>query len=93
MSQIAILSIDEIKRLLFVAATYQNGVMAATISIGLFAGLRPCEIDQLKPEQIMPDGIRVTGGKLRRQLNRTVPIPAVLGHGLRNSHLLEFQKG
>lgn len=57
--------------------------MAATVAIGLFAGLRPSEVEQLKPEQIMPDGIRVTGGKLRRQLNRTVPIPPVLGAWLK----------
>ena len=78
MSQIAILSLDETKRLLFAAATYQNGAMAATVAIGLFAGLRPSEIQHLKPEQIMQEGIRVIGGKLRRQINRTAPIPPVL---------------
>jgi integrase len=78
MSQIAILSIDEAKRLLVAAATYQDGVMAATVAIGLFAGLRPSEIIDLKTQDILKEGIRVTGGKLRRQLNRTVPIPSVL---------------
>jgi integrase len=78
MSQIAILSLEEAKRLLIAAMTYQDGVMAATVAIGLFAGLRPSEIIDLKTQDILKDGLRVTGGKLRRQLNRTVPIPSVL---------------
>ena len=83
MSQIAIFSLDEIKRLLAAAATYQDGALAATVAIGLFAGLRPSEIEELKPEQIMAEGIRVEGGKLRRQLKRTVPVPPVLSVWLR----------
>ena len=78
LSQIAILSIDEVKRLLLASETYQDGVMAATVAIGLFAGLRPSEIIDLKSIDILKEGVRVTGGKLRRQLNRTVPIPPVL---------------
>lgn len=83
MSQIAILSLDEIQRLLAAAVAYQDGVMVATVAIGLFAGLRPSELEHLKPDQIMAEGIRVTGGKLRRQLKRTVPIPPVLAAWLK----------
>jgi integrase len=93
MSQITILSLDEVRRLLFAAATYQKGVMAATIAIGIFAGLRPSEIEHLKPEQILQDGIRVTGGKLRRNLNRTAPIPPVLGAWLSKFPFTGIPKG
>jgi integrase len=93
MSQIAILSIDEAKRLLVAAVTYQDGVMAATVAIGLFAGLRPSEITDLKTEDILKDGLRVTGGKLRRQLNRTVPIPSVLDAWLKKFPFTGIPKG
>jgi integrase len=78
MSQIAMLSLDECKRLLYAAMIYRDGVTAATVAIGLFAGLRPSEIEDLRPEDIVKDRIRVSGGKLRRQLKRSVPIPPVL---------------
>lgn len=78
MTQIVALSFDEIRRLLYAAMRHQEGVAAATVAIGLFAGLRPSEIADLKSEDIGEKVIRVTGGKLRRKLKRTVPIPPVL---------------
>jgi len=82
-SQISILSLSEVKRLLYAAVAYQDGATAPAIAIGLFAGLRPSEIEDLKPEDIGETHIRVTGGKLRRQLNRSVPIPPVLASWLK----------
>jgi integrase len=82
MSQIAVLSFDEAKRLLYAAMSYRDGATAAAVAIGLFAGLRPSEIKDLKSEDIGDNGIRVSGGKLRRQLKRTVPIPPVLASWL-----------
>ena len=83
MSQISALSLDESKRLLYAAMKLQDGSTAATVAIGMFAGLRPSEIRDLKPEDILNDRIRVAGGKLRRKLKRTVPIPPVLDAWLR----------
>ncbi len=78
MSQISTLSLEETQRLLYAAVSIQDGAAAASVAIGLFAGLRPSEIKDLKPEDIGSDKIRVSGGKLRRKLKRTVPIPPVL---------------
>ena len=83
MTQIAILAPDEIKRLLYAAMCLQDGVAASAVAIGLFAGLRPSEIKDLKPEDIGETAIRVSGGKLRRKLKRTVPIPPVLADWLK----------
>lgn len=78
MSQIATLSLEETKRLLYASITYRDGAAASAIAIGMFAGLRPSEIRDLKPEDILKEKIRVSGGKLRRTLKRSVPIPPVL---------------
>lgn len=78
MTQIAALSLEEAKRLLYAAVCIQNGAAVAAVAIGLFAGLRPSEISDLKKEDVGKDKIRVSGGKLRRKLKRTVPIPPVL---------------
>jgi integrase len=43
MSQIATLSITEVKRLLFAAVRLQDGSAAAAVAIGILAGLRPSE--------------------------------------------------
>lgn len=83
MSQIAALSLDECKRLLYAAILMEDKAMTACVAIGLFAGLRPSEIRDLKKEDILKDKIRVSGGKLRRQLKRSVPIPAVLAEWLK----------
>ena len=83
MTQIAALSLEEIKRLLYVAMLMQEGAAVAAVAIGLFAGLRPSEIRDLKPQDILSDKIRVTGGKLRRQLKRSVPISPVLASWLK----------
>lgn len=78
MSQIAALTLEEANRLLVAASQFKNGEAAAVVAIGLFSGLRPSEIRDLKAEDILKEKIRVTGGKLRRQLKRSVPIHPVL---------------
>ena len=78
MSQIAALSLDECKRLLYAAILMADKATAACVAIGLFAGLRPSEIRDLKAADILKDKIRVSGGKLRRKIKRSVPIPPVL---------------
>ncbi|BCU76869.1 hypothetical protein [Luteolibacter sp. LG18] len=78
MSQIAALSLNECKRLLYAAVTYQGGKAAACVAIGLFAGLRPSELQDLEKESIQKERIRVVGGKLRRKIKRSAPIPPVL---------------
>jgi integrase len=83
MSLIAALSLEECKRLLYASMLQQDGSAAATVAIGLFAGLRPSEIRDLKAEDILKEKIRVSGGKLRRQLKRSVPIPPVLAAWLK----------
>ncbi|MBN8460917.1 MAG: hypothetical protein J0M04_24060, partial [Verrucomicrobia bacterium] len=81
-SQIAVLSLDEVKRLLRASVDYQGGIMASPVAIGLFAGLRPSEIADLKESDIRKDKILVSGGKMRRQLKRSVPISPNLAHWL-----------
>jgi integrase len=83
MSQIAALSLDECKRLLYAAILMEDKATAACVAVGLFAGLRPSEINDLKAEDILKDKIRVSGGKLRRKLNRSTPIPPVLAEWLK----------
>jgi len=93
MSQIAALSLKETKRLLQAAMLLQDGAAAASVAIGLFAGLRPSEIRDLKPEEILKDKIRVTGGKMRRKLKRSVPIPPVLNEWLEEFPFTGLPKG
>ncbi len=93
MSQIAALSLEESKRLLYAAMQLQDGAAAAAVAIGLFAGLRPSEIRDLKKEDILKDKIRVTGGKLRRQLKRSTPIPPVLAAWLKRYPFTGLPKG
>lgn len=82
-SPIAILAIDEIKRLLKAAVEYRDGEMAPLVAIALFAGLRPSEIEELKPGDLNRGRIRVTGGKMaRRNVKRMVPIPPILARWL-----------
>jgi integrase len=83
MSQIAALSLEESKRLLYATIKLQDSAATACVAIGLFAGLRPSEIQDLKPEDIMKDKIRVSGGKLRRKLKRSTTIPPVLAAWLK----------
>ena len=78
MTQIAMLSLTECKRLLYAAMTYHDGVAAAPVAIALFAGLRPSELADLKAEDIGDTVIRVSGGKMRRKLKRSAPLPPVL---------------
>lgn len=79
MSHVTILSLEEVKRLLKTATIYHGGVMVSVVVIALFAGLRPSEIEDLKPSDIRDGKIMVSGGKLRRMLKRTVPISDALG--------------
>ena len=83
MSQIAALSLDECKRLLYAAILMEDKATVACVAIGLFAGLRPSEINDLKTVDILKDKIRVSGGKLRRTLNRSTPLPPVLAAWLK----------
>lgn len=93
MSKITALSLEESKRLLYAAMQLQDGAAAAYVAIGLFAGLRPSEIRDLKAEDIMKDKIRVSGGKLRRQLKRSAPIPLVLAAWLKEYPFKGLPKG
>jgi integrase len=77
-TSIAILSLDEVKRLLKAATLLHDGACASSTAILIFAGLRPSELQDLKPEDVKDDRIRVTGGKLRRKLKRSAPIAPVL---------------
>ena len=78
MSKIAALSLEESKRLLHASMEWNKGVTAPAVAIGLFAGLRPSELRDLKAEDILDGRIRVTGGKMRRKIKRVVPIVPVL---------------
>jgi integrase len=93
MSQIAALSLEESKRLLYAATQLQEGAAAAVVAIGMFAGLRPSEIRDLTPEDILKDRIRVSGGKMRRKHNRTAPIPPVLAAWLEKYPFEGLPKG
>ncbi|MGB0257297.1 MAG: tyrosine-type recombinase/integrase [Coraliomargarita sp.] len=81
-TDISILAPDEVKRLLKASTILHDGVMASSIAILLFAGLRPSELRDLKPEDVKEGRIRVKGGKLRRKLKRSVDIPPVLSKWL-----------
>ena len=93
MSRIATLSMDESIRLLYAATQLYDGATASCIAIGIFAGLRPSEINDLKPEDVLKNKIRVSGGKMRRKLKRTVPIPPVLAAWLRKYPFQGSPKG
>ncbi len=77
-SQVSILSLGEVKRLLRAAMLYHEGAMAAYVAIGLFAGLRPSEIQDLESQDIKDGYIVVKGGKMRRKMKRRVPLPDIL---------------
>jgi len=79
-TKIAILSLDEVKRLLKATLTLKDAAAAAPVSLLLFAGLRPSELSDLKPENVnvKRGTIRIEGGKLRRTLKRVVNMPPVL---------------
>lgn len=75
LTTISILSLQEVKRLLQAAVEYRNGEMVPTVAIALFAGLRPSEIATLTPGDVDGSRVRVVGGKMRRKLQRVVPVP------------------
>jgi integrase len=93
MSQIVALSLEESKRLLGASMLLQDGAAAAPFAIGMFAGLRPSEIRDLNPSDILKDKIRVSGGKMRRKLKRSVPIPPVLAAWLKEYPFKGLPKG
>ena len=59
------------------AEEWHAGAFAPYFALALFAGLRPTEIAQLRPDQVRLDGreptIRIVGGKKRRS-QRIVPV-------------------
>jgi integrase len=63
---IAILSPEEIKRLLKAATLLDDGVAVASVCILLFAGLRPSELEELTPKSIKTERIRIDGGKMSK---------------------------
>ena len=92
-SQIVALSLQESKRLLHAAMLFQEGGAVAPIAIALFAGLRPSELRDLKPGNVLKDRIRVAGGKMRRKIKRSVPILPVLAKWLKEYSLKGLPKG
>lgn len=92
-SQIATLTLTEVKRLLYAAMSLQDGVAAAAVAIGIFAGLRPSEINDLRKEDVGDEKIRVTGGKLRRTIKRSPPVPPVLAEWLKRYPFAGLPKG
>ena len=62
---------------------YADGAMTASIAIALFAGLRPSELEELNPDDVLEDRIRVKGGK-RRKVKRTVPLSQNLKRWLKD---------
>lgn len=93
LEQIVILPLEETKRLLSAALHYADAAAAPPLAIALFAGLRPSEIQDLKPSDISRDRIRVTGGKLRRSLKRSVPLTAPLKTWLKQYPFVGIPKG
>ena len=93
MSQIVALSLEESKRLLCAALLLQGGAAVASVAIALFAGLRPSEIRDLQPTDVTKDKIRVAGGKMRRRLKRSVPIPPVLAAWLKEYRFEGLPRG
>jgi integrase len=71
---VAILSLEEVLRLLQAAVDYKEGVMVPVVAIALFAGLRPSEIADLTPADLRTESIRVSGGKMRNSSKRMVPL-------------------
>jgi integrase len=84
-THISILTPDEVTRLLTAAMHYHDGVAVAGVAIALFAGLRPSELADLQAGDIIviDKRIRVSGGKMRREINRYVPIPPNLAAWLK----------
>ena len=92
-SPVAILAMDEIKRLLKAATDYRGGEMAPLVAIALFAGLRPSEIAALTPGDVSDERIRITGGKMaRRKVKRSVPVPQILAKWLKAYSFTEVPK-
>lgn len=92
-SKIEILRLKAVKQLMKATILLNDGVMAPSIAILLFAGLRPSELFDLDAKDIRKGVIRVKGGKLRREINRSVPIPPVLATWLKSYPFSGIPKG
>lgn len=92
-SRIKLLTFEEVQKLLKASMLYKDGIMLPYITIGLFAGLRPSEIEDLKKSNFKKDQILVEGGKLRRKLKRKVPIPENLKEWLNFKPFTETPPG
>lgn len=72
-----VLTAVQVRALLHAARTLGEGRLLRYFALAIFAGLRPGEIERLRPDQIKTSGahpvVRVVGGK-RRQRVRVVPI-------------------
>lgn len=67
-------TIDEANRLLSVAARIEGGRIVRRLALLLLCGLRPTEIDHLRPDDFRKDGIRIGTGKIRgRRAVRFLP--------------------
>jgi site-specific recombinase XerD len=60
-----IYTIDEANALLAEAAKIHGGRIVRRLALLLLCGLRPTEIDHLKPDDILKDAIRIGTGKIR----------------------------
>lgn len=76
-----VLTAAQVRALLDAARTHGDGRLLRYFALAIFAGLRPGEIERLRPEHLRAEGkspiVRVVGGK-RRQRVRVIPILPVL---------------
>ncbi len=79
---VVILRLGEVRQLLSASCRYQEGVMAASIAIMLFAGLRPSELSDLTPADVREGNLIISGGKMEGKIKRRVPIVPVLASWL-----------
>jgi len=72
----AILSLEQVKRVLWEAHTYKDGALARYVAQSLFAGLRPRETSVIPERQInLPQKrIKVKGRQAKLRQRRTVPM-------------------
>ena len=76
--EIVILQFDEVKRLLKAAMVYRDGLMASSVAIMLFAGLRPSELEALQKSDVKSAYLSVYKGKMEGIIKRRVEISPVL---------------
>ncbi|WP_309398565.1 tyrosine-type recombinase/integrase [Cerasicoccus maritimus] len=76
--KVVILPLSEVKQLLKASCDYKDGSMASSIALMLFAGLRPSELEALKPEDVRSEYLIISGGKMEGKIKRRVPIAGIL---------------